>query len=226
MGAPVAGIVGWVERELLDQGHRVVIGVDEVGRGPLAGPVVVAAVALRLDDVGWCSALDDSKRLKAAAREAADRAVRERAAAFALAWMDVEEIASRNILHASLEGMRRAVEHVRGAHAPARDALVLVDGNRPVPGLPVKQRTVVKGDAASWAIAAASCVAKVARDAHMVALDAQWPGYGFASHKGYPTRAHLEALERLGPTPEHRRTFGPVREVIAQRILPGIDPET
>ncbi len=217
--------IGWIERALRDDGHRYVIGVDEVGRGPLAGPVVVAAVALRLDDVSWCDVLDDSKRLKEAARLEADARVRRHAPSWALAWMDVDEIARRNILHASLEGMRRAVEDVRRSLGEVRDTLVLVDGNRPVPGLDGAQRTVVKGDAASWAIAAASCVAKVARDAYMVELDRRWPGYGFTGHKGYPTPAHRGALMRLGPTPEHRRAFGPVKAAIAQHALPGFDPD-
>ncbi|WP_334132758.1 ribonuclease HII [Silanimonas lenta] len=180
-------------------------GVDEAGRGPLAGPVVVAAVVL--DPARRIDGLCDSKRLTEAAREALFPEIQARARAFAIVAVEAEEIDRLNILRATLEGMRRAVAML--APAPER---VLVDGNRLPPGLPLPAEAVVKGDARVAAISAASILAKVARDRRMREAEALHPGYGFALHKGYPTPAHLEALQRLGPCPLHRRSFAPVRE--------------
>ncbi len=184
-----------------------IAGVDEVGRGPLAGPVVAAAVIL--DPGRPIQGLADSKRLSPRRREVLAGLIRERALAWALGRAEVEEIDRLNILHASLLAMRRAVEALRLPPVKA-----LVDGNR-CPVLSCPAEAVVGGDALVACISAASILAKVARDAEMVALDRRYPGYGLAIHKGYPTAAHLEALRRLGASPLHRRSFRPVRELAA-----------
>jgi ribonuclease HII len=184
-----------------------VAGVDEVGRGPLAGPVVAAAVIL--DPERPIEGLRDSKALSPARREALAARIRERALAWALGRAEVEEIDRLNILWASLLAMRRAV-----ALLVPPPTSVLVDGNR-CPDLPVPARAVVRGDATVPAISAASILAKVARDAEMVELDARFPGYGLARHKGYPSPEHLLALERLGPSAIHRRSFAPVARAAA-----------
>ena len=213
--------IGEVEQALRRDGIWPVVGTDEVGRGPLFGPVVAAAVCLR--DGARLPGLDDSKKLTEADREALVPKIEAQALAFAVVFASAEVIAERNILGASMLAMRQAVEQVLaqlqtdGASAPR---LVLVDGNRAIPGLQAAQRPIVKGDARSRAIAAASVLAKVARDRHIVALDADYPGYGLAQHKGYPTPVHLEALRRLGPTPEHRRGFGPVDAAWAAQERP------
>jgi ribonuclease HII len=189
-----------------------VCGVDEAGRGPLAGPVAVAAVIL--DPRRPIEGLGDSKALSEARRDALAPLIRERALAWHLEWVSVAEIDRLNILHATLAGMARAVHALnpRAGHA-------LVDGNRLPPGLPCTAEALVKGDAREPAIMAASILAKVGRDQLMVAMDAIHPGYGFAVHKGYPTPMHLEALRRLGPCGEHRRSFAPVRACL-QSLLP------
>lgn len=181
-------------------------GVDEVGRGPLAGPVVAAAVIL--DPAAPIDGLADSKRLSERRREALAETIRERALAWALGRAEAAEIDAMNILQAALLAMRRAVEALEPAPAHA-----LVDGNR-CPELPCPAEPVVKGDASVPAISAASILAKVVRDREMAEMDQRYPGYGFAGHKGYPSRAHLEALVRLGPCPQHRRSFAPVRRAL------------
>lgn len=188
------------------RGERLA-GVDEVGRGPLVGAVVAAAVIL--DPARPIAGLTDSKALSARRREALDLEIREQALAFALAEASAAEVDELNIYHATHLAMRRAID----ALAPAAEYL-LVDGNR-LPGHHLPGQAVVKGDARHPAIAAASILAKVARDAQMAALDARHPDYGFARHKGYPTREHLAALERLGALPEHRRSFAPVKRQLA-----------
>ncbi|WP_136247340.1 ribonuclease HII [Halomonas borealis] len=184
-------------------------GVDEVGRGPLVGPVMAAAVIL--DPAAPIDGLTDSKKLTARRREALDAKIRERAQAFAVAEASPGEVDALNIYHATHLAMRRAID----ALAPAAEYL-LVDGNR-LPGHHVPGQAVVKGDARHPAIAAASILAKVARDAGMLALDARHPDYGFARHKGYPTPEHLAALARLGALPEHRRSFAPVKRQLNPR---------
>ena len=189
-------------------GARVLVaGVDEAGRGPLAGPVVAAAVIL--DPRRPIEGLADSKTLTAARREARARVIRRHASAHAVAQADVAEIDALNILHATMLAMRRAVE----ALGVAPDE-VLVDGNR-CPDVACRVRAIVKGDRDIAAISAASILAKTVRDALLVELDAAYPAYGFAQHKGYPTPEHLAALARHGPCPAHRRSFAPV----AQRTL-------
>ncbi|PMR76180.1 ribonuclease HII [Billgrantia endophytica] len=182
-------------------------GVDEVGRGPLIGAVVAAAVIL--DPLRPIEGLADSKKLTARRREQLDVEIREKALAFAIAEASVAEIDELNIYHATHLAMRRAIDGL-----PVMAEYLLVDGNR-LPGHHVPGQAVVKGDARHPAIAAASILAKVARDAQMITLDGLHPAYGFARHKGYPTPEHLAALERLGPLSEHRRSFGPVRGQLA-----------
>ncbi|QBQ56548.1 ribonuclease HII [Nitrosococcus wardiae] len=182
-----------------------IAGVDEVGRGPLAGPVVAAAVIL--DPQYPIAGVKDSKQLTPLARERLAALIQAQAVAWALGRAEVEEIEQLNIFWASLLAMERAVAAL--SEAPS---LVLVDGKHcPSAACPV--RAVVKGDQKIVAIAAASIVAKVARDAEMIALEKRYPGYGFGTHKGYPTRAHLAALEKLGPCPIHRRSFRAVKEI-------------
>lgn len=182
-------------------------GVDEVGRGPLAGDVVAAAVILDPDNP--VQGLDDSKKLTPGQRLSLALEIRQRSLAWSLGRASVAEIDSLNILQASLLAMHRAVQGL-----VVEPAYVLVDGNR-LPHWPYASEPVVGGDGRVPAIAAASILAKVQRDAEMEAMESRYPGYGLARHKGYPTRQHLEALRRLGVTPIHRRSFGPVRQLLA-----------
>lgn len=184
--------------------EALVAGVDEVGRGPLCGAVVTAAVIL--DPGKPILGLNDSKKLSLARREALFDEIQEKALAWCVARAEVAEIDQLNILHATMLAMQRAVEGLQ-----VQPRLALIDGNR-CPKLTVPSSPVVKGDSQVPAIAAASILAKVTRDREMQVLDALYPGYGLAGHKGYPTAEHLEALRRLGPTPIHRRSFAPVRD--------------
>lgn len=183
-----------------------VAGVDEVGRGPLAGPVLAAAVVFTQGvPPGLAVLLDDSKKLSARQRDAAFAALRSAAGIeIGLAAASVREIGRLNILHAAMLAMRRAVERL-----PARPDLALVDGNR-APPLNCRVHCVVGGDGVSLSIAAASIIAKVVRDRLMTRLDARHPGYGWAANAGYPTATHRAALQRLGPTPHHRFGFAGV----------------
>lgn len=185
---------------------RLCAGVDEAGRGPLAGAVVAAAVIL--DPQRPIAGLADSKKLSPRRREYLAQHIREQALAWAVARASVEEIDRLNILQASLLAMHRAVQAL--ALTPV---FVQVDGNR-LPDWPYAAEAVVGGDARVPAISAASILAKVARDEELLALDRQWPQYGFARHKGYPTADHLAALRAHGASPCHRRTFAPVRAVL------------
>lgn len=184
----------------------VVCGVDEAGRGPLAGPVFAAAVIL--EDPPLIHGLADSKKLTAKRRDALAIEIRTRAISWAVASATVEEIDTLNILQASLLAMRRAV--IALAQQPAA---ILVDGLF-VPKVSMPARAIVQGDATVPAISAASILAKVARDAQMLELHAAYPEYGFDRHKGYGTALHMSALQRLGPTPAHRRSFAPVRRAL------------
>ena len=186
-------------------GH-LVAGVDEVGRGPLAGDVVAAAVILTESPP---EGVTDSKMLTPERREAVAERIRDEAVSWALGRATVAEIDELNILQASLLAMRRAVEALF-----IKPSLVLVDGNR-LPKWPYEARAIVKGDLTEPSIGAASILAKVQRDAEMLALHEQYPEYGFDRHKGYPTKAHLAALETAGVSPVHRRSFGPVRRLLA-----------
>ena len=191
-----------------DDWPALTAGVDEVGRGPLCGDVVTAAVIL--DPKRPIEGLNDSKKLTEKRRDALFDLIRERALSFCIARASVEEIDQLNILQASLLAMKRAVEGL-----PIQPELVLVDGNR-LPRWHYRSEAVVKGDSRVEAIAAASILAKVTRDREMKALDTQYPGYGLAGHKGYPTAVHLDALKRLGVTAIHRRSYAPVQALLAE----------
>jgi ribonuclease HII len=198
-----------VENSLGLQEKAAIAGVDEVGRGPLAGPVTAAALVInRTRSLGALSVLiDDSKRLSASRRTALAPVI-QTIATVGLGWASREEIDRLNILGATMLAMRRAVEQLTMRLEGPVD-FALIDGNRD-PGLACPSRTVVKGDGLSLSIAAASIVAKVARDRAMADLAARHPGYGWERNAGYGTAEHLAALDRLGPTPEHRRSFAPV----------------
>ena len=198
---------GQSDFEFQATGQRLA-GVDEVGRGPLAGPVVAAAVILDPDRP--VEGLKDSKKLSERRREELAWQIRERALAWSLGRAEVHEIDRINILQASLLAMQRAV-----AALSLAPGLVLVDGNR-CPRLDYPSQAVVRGDALVPAISAASIIAKVSRDREMVELDSRYPGYGLAKHKGYPSKAHLEALQTLGVTPIHRRSYAPVRRLLVE----------
>lgn len=185
---------------------RLLAGVDEVGRGPLIGAVVTAAVIL--DPERPISGLADSKKLSEKKRSQLYEEITEKALAWAIGRCEAHEIDELNIGQATLLAMQRAVAGLKVA-----PEYVLVDGNR-CPDWHWPSEAVVKGDSRVPAISAASVLAKVTRDREMLELDARFPGYGLARHKGYPTREHMEALHRLGPTPEHRRSFRPVREAL------------
>lgn len=189
----------------------LVAGVDEVGRGPLAGPVVTAAVIL--DPEYPIEGLMDSKKLSEARREKLAVLIKERSLAWSIGRAEVEEIDEINILQATMLAMQRAVAGL----SPAPEH-VLIDGNR-CPQLTCTAEAIIKGDGLVPAISAASIIAKVSRDNEMVKLDAQYPGYGLAGHKGYPTKSHRDALIELGVTPIHRRSFGPVRRAIENQAI-------
>ena len=215
----VAARLAWRLRKLLEpeqalwhDGHRHVAGVDEVGVGPLAGPVVAAAVIFP-PGLGL-KGVDDSKRLLPDRRLALADTIRAQAVCFSVVAVEADEVDRLNVYRATLEAMRRAVSTLS-----VPPDYVLVDA-RTIPDLPLPQRSIVGGDALCHAIAAASILAKCARDAMMVAHEATWPGYGFASHKGYATVEHKEALRRLGPCPIHRRSFTPC---VQSGLFDGLD---
>ncbi len=188
------------ERRLWDSGRSFIAGVDEVGRGPLAGPVVAAAVILPRDfDV---LGIDDSKKLSPKKREELSAVIREKALAWSVGWVGPERIDEINILEATKEAMTQAVQGLS-----LQPDHVLIDGNFTVRALALPQTAIVKGDANSTSIAAASILAKVTRDRYMEEMDAVYPGYAFASNKGYGTKAHYDGLKAQSPTPIHRKTF-------------------
>lgn len=190
----------------------LIAGVDEAGRGPLAGPVVVAAVIL--DPARAINGLHDSKQLSEKKREALYPLIIERALAWRIEFVEAVEIDQRNILQATLIGMRRAVEGLSIAPQHA-----LIDGNKIPNGLPCPATAIIGGDASEPAISAASILAKVSRDARMLALHTQYPQYSFNRHKGYPSPLHLAALRQHGPCPQHRRSYAPVRAVLDAPLL-------
>jgi ribonuclease HII len=200
------------ERSLWESGHHAVAGVDEAGLSPLAGPVSAAAVILKPGTriIG----IDDSKKLDATAREELATEIREKAASWCVAFVEVEEIDSINIYWAGIQAMQRAVQGL--GVTPQH---LLVDAKR-LREIDIPQQAIIKGDAKSASIAAASILAKVERDATMRSLDARHPGYGFADHKGYPVREHYAALASLGACAAHRRSFGPVRKALGLPPLP------
>jgi len=195
-------ILDWADR------GRYVAGVDEVGRGPLAGPVVAAAVIL--DPKKPIEGLMDSKKISEKRREQLAEEIKENALAWAISRVDVDEIDRINILQASLKAMSIAVSELKQA-----PDYVMIDGNRIPSDINIKAEAVVKGDDRVACISAASIIAKVARDREMVEMENVYPGYGLAKHKGYPTKVHIEALQKLGVTDIHRRTFGPVKKVLS-----------
>ena len=204
-----APVCGWkLERAARQSGAQSIAGLDEVGRGPMFGPVVAAAVILAPGT--RFRGLTDSKKLPEKKRTELDIEIRARAIAWSIAAVDSETIDRINIRQASLLAMRLAVEQL--VHTPD---YLLIDGVDTI-DWPCPQQSVIQGDATSFSIAAASVIAKVYRDNLLIELDRQFPGYGLASHKGYCSQQHLEALARLGPTPLHRRSYNPV----AQRLLP------
>jgi ribonuclease HII len=199
------------ETELWGQGITLIAGVDEAGMAPLAGPVVAGAVILQ--QRYKLRGLDDSKKiLDESKRESLARQIKADAVCWSVGRAEVEEIDQLNIYHAGLLAMRRAVEALT-----TKPGFVLVDA-RKIPACPSPQRGIVHGDALSSSIAAASIIAKTTRDALMLEMDGQYPGYGFASHKGYPTPHHCEQLQKLGAAPVHRRSFARVRQAL------GLDP--
>ncbi len=195
-------ILDWADR------GQYVAGVDEVGRGPLAGPVVAAAVIL--DPNRPIEGLMDSKKISEKRREVLAEEIKEKALAWAISRVDVDEIDRINILQASLKAMTIAVSELK-----QQPDFVMIDGNRIPADLDIKAEAVVKGDDRVTCISAASIIAKVARDHEMIEMESIYPGYGLAKHKGYPTKVHIEALQKLGVTEIHRRTFGPVKKVLA-----------
>lgn len=205
-GTPVCGFA--LEDAARQRGALRIAGLDEVGRGPLFGPVVAAAVILA---PGFAPAgLTDSKKLSEKKRVAFDREIRANAVAWAIAAVDAETIDRINIRRASLLAMRLAV-----ARLTLNPDYLLIDGRDTI-DWPCPQQAVIHGDATSFSIAAASVLAKVHRDRLLIELDAQFPGYGLAKHKGYGCPAHLDALQRLGPTPLHRRSFHPVAQTLLE----------
>ncbi len=188
-----------------EQNYILIAGVDEVGRGPLAGAVVTAAVILKNPIAG----LDDSKKLSPAKRKKLSIQIKEEALAYAYGRAEVEEIDSLNIHHATLLAMKRAVEAL-----PIQPHQALIDGIH-LPQLTIPCKAIIQGDSLIPAISAASILAKVLRDEEMEQMDLIYPGYGFASHKGYPTVAHRKALIELGPCPIHRRSYAPVADLLA-----------
>jgi ribonuclease HII len=203
----VAGLVApeplALEKLLWDLGCRRVAGVDEVGLGPLAGPVVAAAVSFPQGHEGGL-AVADSKKLSATKREALDEQIRASAAAIAVGVVEVEELDALGVHDAGLEAMRRAVVQLADLD------YLLVDA-RTIPDIEIRQMAYVRADSFIYCVAAASIVAKVYRDGLMLELDGEFPGYGFARHMGYGTAAHMAALDRLGPCAIHRRSFAPIR---------------
>ena len=187
--------------------ERLIAGVDEVGRGPLAGPVVAAAVIL--DPENPIEGLADSKAISEKRRVALNVEIRQKALCWSIARAEVDEIDELNILHASMLAMQRAVELLRIKPDHAK-----IDGNRCPPNLTCSSEAIVKGDQSEACISAASIIAKVERDNEMIELESVYPGYGFASHKGYPTKVHMQALIEHGVTPIHRYSFGPVARLM------------
>ncbi len=212
--------IGTIEEQMFCRGYQRIAGLDEVGRGPLAGPVVAAAVVFPR---GFAyTKIKDSKLLTPTDREKLVPVIEQSAVGWGIGIVDVEKIDSINILNASLQAMAQALSLVR----PRPDCL-LIDGDQIIPGemfgdtffeVPPQQRTIIKGDQLCFSIAAASILAKVARDSLMLEFDKKYPEYGFAQHKGYGSVAHLEALRRYGPSPIHRRSFKPVRDVCGGKL--------
>ncbi len=212
MTAPAEEIDRWrYERQFHQRGHTTVAGVDEVGRGPLAGPVVACAVILPLDF--QVEGVDDSKLLSPSRRLELFPQIAAKCLAWGIGSIDAETIDRVNILQASLMAMHRAV-----CELPLAADAVIVDGNHKIPDLPLPQVPVIKGDHKSISVACASILAEEVRDRMMEDFGEQYPGFGFADHKGYATPEHLAALDKLGSTPIHRKSFRPIREQNQQQL--------
>jgi len=196
------------ENDLISKGYKHIAGTDEVGRGPLAGPLVCAAVILNPDVM--IEGLNDSKKLTDKKRQLLDVEIRKHALAYSIVYVSIEEVDKLNIYQASKKGMLDAVSKLK-----IKPEYILSDA---MPLGDIKHESIIKGDTKSASIAAASIIAKVERDNHMIELSLEYPGYGFEKHKGYPTKAHLEALDQLGVLPVHRRSYKPVYERLNEQI--------
>ncbi len=205
------------KQQAIAQESNFLIGVDEAGRGPLAGPVVACACFIPPSIVEHFDDVNDSKKLSAAKREALfERLTGGNGVMYGVGFATAEEIDRLNILQATFLAMRRAAQ--KFLRMP--DSCTLIDGPYTVPGLELKQKAVIDGDAKSLVIASASIIAKVTRDRYMDVLNRLYPGYAFDEHKGYGTAKHLQALRELGPCQEHRRSFGPVRKLLPKQDMP------
>ena len=201
------------EQELWQQGYRFIAGIDEVGRGPLAGPVAAAAVILPSEsDAPWLLQVRDSKKLRPRRREFLSESIREAAVAISIGMVSPEIIDEKGIVAATRLAMRYAVEQL-----PQAPDFLLIDAIT-LPDLAIPQDSIIRGDALSLSIAAASIIAKVARDRLMIEFDSLYPGYGFSRNKGYATGEHLSNLKQLGPCPIHRKSFRPVRELLEKDV--------
>jgi ribonuclease HII len=203
------------EKEYFSYGSKIIAGVDEAGRGPLAGPVVAACVLIdenfRIEGSGL-EMVKDSKKLSAKKREELFKLIKEKALAVQIGVVDNRVIDKINILQASFLAMRKAL-----ALSAIDPDQILVDGSFIIPGIKKKQKAIIKGDSSVWVIAAASIIAKVSRDWLITQADKDYPGYGFVKHKGYGTKEHLESLEKLGPSPIHRLSFEPLKSRFPQK---------
>lgn len=209
--------IGHIEAEARAAGFQWVLGVDEAGRGPLAGPVTAGGVLLNLDALHWCDGIADSKALTARRRDALRTIIGREAPGATTHHVSVEDVDRRNVLGASLWAMRHCANALLSrADVPRETVLVVVDGKQSLIDFDGPQDAVIKGDARSLAVAAASILAKVERDEIMIALHDEYPVYGFDRHKGYPTKAHLEALRVHGASPHHRRSFAPVAATLSR----------
>ena len=200
------------EKKIFDLGYQLIGGVDEAGRGPLAGPVVAACVVIGSDfkiDNDDLKLVADSKKLSAKKRERLFSVIKEKTLAVEISVISHEVIDKINILQASLLAMKKSIEACQ-----IQPDFILIDGNQMIPGLNKKQKTIISGDAKVFCIAAASIIAKVSRDFLMSEEAKKYPNYQFAKHKGYGTKLHLELLEKYGPCPIHRRSFGPVKKLL------------
>ncbi len=204
------------KQQALQQGANFIVGIDEAGRGPLAGPVVACACFIPPELAYYFEDVNDSKKLSEHKREEIFERLCKSGIAYGVGFASATEIDQLNILQATFLAMRRAAQKF----ISLPNAVALIDGPHPAAGLTLPQQPVVDGDAKSLAIAAASIIAKVTRDRYMGVLDKLYPGYGFSSHKGYGTAKHMQALRELGPCREHRRTFAPIRKLLQPSFLP------
>ena len=211
----MSSLLDFDKKMALDKQTSVLFGIDEAGRGPLAGPVVACACFVAPNQYPYLEDVNDSKKLSAAKREKIFKRMNEIGNLYGVGFASAAEIDELNILQATFLAMRRAAQKFYSLPR----AFALVDGPHAIKDFPLLQQPVIDGDAKSLNIAAASIVAKVLRDRYMDTLDTLYPGYGFASHKGYGTAKHLAAVRQLGPCPEHRKTFGPIRNLLTPDLF-------